>query len=890
MSRAVWLARSERVSRLLLRLYPEHFREELGDEVVEAYRDRARTALDRGGVRALLLLWVRALADSVRNGLGERMRPSIAWRRLGNWGRDSEMVVRRLGRAPLFVATMVATLMLGLGAFAVVYAVVDEVLIEPLPYDRPGDLYAVWRDYTGWFDLNRGALSGPDVVALAAAGGPIQGMVALDQGTTTLSGAAGGEPREVGVMYTTPDFFPLLGARPALGRLFAEDEVGEGRPAVVVLSHDLWRDQFGADREIIGRDVSLNETPVTVVGVLDPDFRFLHPGSLSAASGAEVYTTFDYDLAATDPGAGSYSGLLRASPGSSPEAVAAAVDAVGRMVDERDFGGKGMRLYSVGMKADLVARSRPALLALGLASALLVLVLAVNLATLLLVRATQREREFAISRALGADRGALVRATVLEGGVLGLLSGAGAALLAVWGTRALVAIAPLDLPRRESIGVDVGTAAVVIATGTLIGLVAGAVPAIWSNRTPLATLLRAAAVRGVGGQGRVRRGMVVVQVALALVLLSTGGLVVRSFERLLAATPGFVASGVLTLRVPVPEDRYPDSAAVNALHARIEAELAGVPGVRAVGAVEALPLTGDANQMSAVFPGAPGNSGDADRDQPLVDYFRTRGDYFSVMGIPVLAGRGFSENPPAGLREAVIDRTLAAAFYGGADPIGGIAMVGDDSVAIVGVVEHARQYDIHRDDRGQLYLRSEDWSEPTLTWTVRTDRAPLSLASEARTAVWRVDPQLAVAALRPMDEVVKDSLRQQRVTAVLISGFSLGALLLAAMGLYGIVAGSVTRRRHEIAIRVALGAERVQVVGLVLREGMLLVLLGVLMGVPGVWGASRLIGAALVDVSPFDPVALGAVALTLALVALAACWIPARRASGIEPAGLLRGD
>jgi putative ABC transport system permease protein len=801
MSESRWLRCSEVWVRLLVRLYPTDFREEMGDEMVEAYRDRCRDALRRGGFVSVLVVWLRALADSVRNGLGERLRPSIAWRRMGNWGRDSELVLRRLARAPLFVASMVGTLTVGLGAFAVIYAVVDKVLIEPLPYEASEDLYAVWREY-GWFDLNRGALAGTDIAALRDAGGAIAGAAGLERETVTLAGEAGGEPQEVGVMISSPDLFPLLGVRPALGRGFAASEAGPGRPPVVVLGHDLWRTRFGGDSAIVGRDIRLNGTLHTVLGVMGPDFRFVYPASLGSAMGADLYTTFDIDLAETNPGAGSYAGLVRARPGTPPEALAAAVGAVGRMIDERDFQGKGVTLWSVGVKEDLVARARPALVALGLAALLLVLVLLVNLATLLLVRATQREREFAISRALGADRVALVRATLLEGGVLGLLSGVAAAAAAVWGTRALMALAPLDLPRRDAIGVDWQVAAVVIGTGTLLGLLAGAVPATWATRTNLSTLLRATAVRGGGGHGRVRRGMVVVQVALALVLLTAGGLVVRSFGELLRSDPGFDPSGVLTLSVPVPQDRYPDGAAVNALHERIEQELAALPGVRAVGAGTALPLTGEASQFTAAFPGAPGNSGDEDRDQPLLDIVTTRGGYFDALGIRLLAGRTFAAGE-AGAGEAVIDRTLAAAFFPAGSPLGATASFGGDTATIVGVVEHARQYDVHRDDRPQVYLRNEDYTSATLSWALRTGREPLSLVSEARTAIWRVDPQLAVSEPRSMDQVVQESLRQQRVSAVLIAGFSLGALLLAGMGLYGVVAGSVTRRRHEIAIRIA---------------------------------------------------------------------------------------
>ena len=884
---------SDRWLRLLLRLYPADFRDEMGDAVVETYRDRCRAAVRDGGVPALAGVWLRALADSARNGLGERVRPGVAWRRGGNWGRDTERAIRRLVRAPLFTLSMLATLTVGLGAFAVVYAVVQKVLLAPLPYERPGDLYFVWRDLSAVVDLKRGYLGGTDVAAMKGAGGAIQDAAGMlrQQRTLSRAGAGAGDvaPEEVTVLVTSPNLFPLLGVRPLLGRGFAADEVGPGRPPVVVLGHDLWQGRFGGDRAVVGTDVLLNGEPHRVIGVMGPDFRFLRPMGLGAPLPSDAYVTHSVNLAETDPGNGEYAGLLRARAGTSPEALAAAVSAVGRMVDERDFGGRGIRLYPVGLEADLVAPVRQPLLVLGAAGALLVLVLAVNMATLLLVRAALREQEFAVSRALGANRVAIVRATLLEAGLLGMLGGVGGALVAVWGTHALVALAPPDLPRRETIAVDWQVAAVVVGVGTLLGLLAGVMPAVWATRAQLSTLLRNAAVRGGGGaHGPLRRAMVVVQVALSLVLLSAGGLVVRSFDRLLRANPGFQAAGVLTLRVPVPGARYPEDAAVNALHERLQRELAAIPGVDAVGAATVLPLTGGANQTTVAFPGAPGNRGDAESDNPLVDYVMTRPGYFETLGIRVLAGRAFAAARPAGVREAVIDRTLASRFFPGRSPVGATLRFRGDTLAIVGVVEHARMYDVHQDGRSQVYLRNEDYTYPTLSFALRSGRSLTGLAPEVRAAVGRVDSQLAVADLRPMDEVVGEALRQPRLSAVLLSGFALGALLLAAMGLYGVVAGSVSRRRHELAVRLALGADHQRVLWLVLRESARLVLLGLLIGVPGIYFAGRLLGGVLVGVSSFDPATLAAVAAGLALVAAVACYVPARRVAGIEPAQSLR--
>jgi putative ABC transport system permease protein len=883
-AREPWPVRaSDRWLRLLLRLYPADFRDEMGEALLETYHDRCRAAVRDGGVAALAGVWLHALADSARNGLGERVRPAVGWRRSGNWGRDTERAVRRLRRAPLFTLTMLATLTVGLGAFAMVATVVQKVLLAPLPYERPDDLYFVWRDYGKVFDLKRGSLAGTDVVALAAAGGVIEDASGLDQAQRTLTAAGSGSddtaPEQVSVLYASPNLFRLLGVRPALGRTFAPGEVGKGRPALVVLGHELWQRRFGGRRDVVGADVVLDGQPFQVIGVMGPDFRLDGPVS------ADAYITHPVNLAETDPGSGSYNVMIRARAGTPPALVASAVGAVGKMVDERDFQGKGISLYPVGLKADLLAAVRAPLLVLGAAGVLLVLVLGVNMATLLLVRAAQREREFAISRALGANRVALVRATLLEAALLGTAGGALGALVAVWGTRALVALAPMNLPRRETIAVDWQLAALAVGVGALLGALAGSLPAVWSTRAQLATLLRNAAVRGGGGGfGPLRRAMVVAQVALSLVLLSAGGLVVRSFERLLRVDPGFAPAGVLTFGVPVPWARYPNDTLVLAVHERLHRELASIPGVLAVGASSALPLSGDPSQSTVRFPGAPGNTGDEERDRPLVDFIPTRAGYFEALGVRVLAGRAFAPTPTPGMREAVIDRTLARQFFPGGNAVGATFHLLGDTLHVVGVVEHARMRDVHQDGRPQIYLRDEDYTDNGLSFALRSDRSLPGLVPEVRAAIRRVDPQLAVSQIRSMDEIVSGAVQQPRLSAVLLSGFSLGALLLAAMGLYGVIAGSVSRRRHEIAVRLALGADHRRVLRLVMGEGARLVGLGLLIGAPGIWLASRVVRGVLVGVSPFDPLTLGAVAIGLALVAAIACYIPARRVAAIQPA------
>lgn len=886
---------SERWFRLLQRLYPADFRDETGDALVEAYRDRARDALRRGGTVHLAAVCVQALADSVRNGLAERLRPAVSWRRVGDWGRDVERATRRLRRAPTLVLSTVATLGLGLGLSAIVYTVVQRVLIDPMPYRDPDDLYYVWRDYGAIADVKRGMLAGTDIVELQKAGGVIEQAVGLGRQLQTFAIGDEAEPIEIPVMFTSPRLFDLLGVPPALGRAFAADEVGPGAE-VMVLTHELW-DRLGADPTVVGREVRLNNRPYKVVGVLPRGFVFARNESAGPPQRADAFIPFRVRLDEASPGDGSYAGLVRARRGTSPEQVAAAVDAVGRAVDRRDFDGRGLRLYPVGLKSDLVSGIRPALLALALGGVFLVLALLVNLASVLLARAAQREQELAVSRALGASGAAILRATLFEGALLGTGGGLAAALGAFWGTQALVALAPLDLPRREAVVVDWRIAGVVIAAGALIGLLAALAPATWAARASLSSLLASSAVRGGGGHGRLRRGMVMTQVAVSLVLLAAGGLVVRSFDRLLRVDPGFRPEGILSFWVRMPPEFFPKFEDVILLQDRIEHELAALPGVSGASATSVLPLSPQplpafhaarSYQTPISFPAAPGNTGDADRDTPLVDQIGARPTYLDVMGIRLLAGRPLDPARREDVREALIDSALARQFFPTGSPLGAEVRIGDRPLTVVGVVQQARLYDVHQDGRPQVFIRSEGYRR--LAFVLRTGGDPRALIPDVRLAIRRIDPRLVAADIRPMEERVGHSLRRQHISAVLLSAFALGALLLAAMGLYGLVAGAVMRRRHELALRLAVGADHRALLRLVLREGASLVMAGVLMGAPGIYLAGRVIRGVLVGVTPLDPLTLTSVAVGLGLVTMLACYVPARRVLGIDPAQLLRQE
>jgi putative ABC transport system permease protein len=565
------------------------------------------------------------------------------------------------------------------------------------------------------------------------------------------------------------------------------------------------------------------------------------------------------------------------------------VTAVGRRIDERDFNIRGLKLYPVGLKTDVISRIRPALVVLGAAGLVLVFMLMLNLASVLIARSAQREREVAVSRALGANTIAIVRSTLLEGGLLGLAGGALGALAAIWATRALVALAPLDLPRREAIAIDPTIAATVIVVGALLGALAAAGPAAWAARVSLSSLLAGSAVRGGGGQSRWRRGLIVAQVALSLILLSSGALVMRSFERLLRADPGFRSDGVFTVRVRCPPEFFPQMSDVIAFQDRVQRALASIPGGAGASGAWTLPLTANALQTTITIPGAPGNTGDAERDQPLVDKIAVRANYVEVMGMRLIAGRTFGEFSQNSLTEVMIDAAIARRFFPEGNAVGANILEGKQSYTVIGVFNQARLYDVHADGRPQVMVRAERGYRP-LFYVMRTTREPHSLLPEVQSAVHRVDPRVAVGDARSMDDIVQASLSPQAIGGTLISAFAVGALLLAAMGLFGVVSGSVTRRRHELAVRLALGADHGRVLRLVLKEGALLVMAGLLIGAPGVYIANRMIRGLLVGVSPSDPLTLLAAALGLLIVTMATCYAPARRALRIDPAQLLRQD
>jgi predicted permease len=899
-----------RVFRAGLLWFPPRIRRAHGDEMVAMFETQWAKAGARGWP-ARLWLALRATSDLVTNGtaarfaaLGSRKlgRPAKSVHAMGGRGtmgmHDVVLTIRRLARARLFVMVTLTTLTIGLGMFAVVYTAVDKVLLEPMPYPHAGDLYYVWRDYGPIRDQPRGALPGTDVLDLQAAGGVIEHVVALQAFLGGVFSSGGDEEAmEISAVVTSPGLFELLGVEPQLGRVFGPDDAGPGRPFTMVLTHELWT-RLGADPGMVGREVSLNGRPHTIIGVLPREFDFVRADFNNPPQRADAYTNLRVNLTDPSPNLADYSVLMRVSRGTAPEAVAAAVEAVGRGVDERDFEGRGLRLYAAGLKADLVDEVRPALLVVGAAGVVLALMLLVNLASVLLARAAQREHEFAVSRAMGASRSATARGPLLEGVLLGLAGGAMGAIAGIWGTRTLVSLMPSDFPRREAILLDWSVGIAVVVVGGLLGALAAMAPARWATRTALPSLLASSSVRGGGGHGRMRRGMVVAQVALSLVLLNSGALVVMSLQRLLSADPGFRPEGVLTILVRTPPVFIPNAQVVE-FQNRVAGAFATVPGVTRVSAAAALPLTEATTfePTSIELPEAPGNTGDPARDAVLTDVIGVRAGYFEVMGMRLVAGRTFGESEAAA-PEAVIDEAFAERFFPGVDPVGQALFRrptaegetrADRGPTVVGVVQQARIYDAHQDGRPQLYMRiTNQFFQRPLYYVIATEGDPETLVPALRAALRGVDPRVAMGEPRTMEDIVASALLEERAGAVLLAAFGFGAVLLVIMGVFGVVAGSVTRRHHELAVRLTVGANPRQALGLIVRETVWLVGIGIAIGIPGIYAASGLLRGALIGVSPSDPFIVALVAVKLALATLATGYFAARRVLEIDPARVLQ--
>jgi predicted permease len=821
---------------------------------VARYQDDARDA--RGG------LWMEELTQDVR------------------------YAARVLARGRGFVVVSVLTLALGVGANTAIFSVVRGVLLRALPFPEPERLVSLESVIRG----SPTAVSPPDFMDWRAQAHSFGGIAASFLQTANLTGA--GEPERLTEARVSANFFDVLGVAPALGRGFQSGEDATGAARVAVLSDGLWRRRFGADRAIIGRTIQLDDYPTTIVGIASPSLRI--------PVGADVWLTTRFeahDLAPSSRGARWIQVMGRLAPNATLPSSAAEMGAIAKRLGLLDPQHDAHVTVSVTpLREDLVGSVRAPLLVLLGAVGFVMLIACVNVASLSLGRTAARGSELAVRAALGAGRARIARQILTESVVLALGGGIAGLVLAVLTTRALVALAPSDLPLLDTVHVDGVVLAFALGLTLASGLLFGLVPAIQGSRRGLNDRLRSAG-RGLSlgsSGGRLRHLLVVAEVALAIALLAGAGLLARSFVQLMAVDPGFTADRVATLSLTLSPVRYPDGDRQELFAHELLSRIAGLPGVKSAGISFSLPLTNSGFGFTFEVGGRPPVSGP---EEPRAQARVASVDYFRTMGIPVVRGRGFtSRDDHAAPQVLLISEQASRRYWPNEDPIGQTLQTGwtregrHFGGTIVGIVGDVRQFSLAMKPAPEIYAPLAQWPLDELSVVMRTSGAPAAVLPVARDVVRQLDPQLPVYDVYPMSDLVRASVAQRRFYAALLGVFATLALVLAAIGIYGVIAYSVQQRRRELGIRLALGATRPMVVRLVLRQGMMLTVTGCALGLLAAGALTRVLQGQLFGVAAIDPLTFVAVPLVLLVVALVACVVPARRALAVDPANAIRAE
>jgi putative ABC transport system permease protein len=830
---------------------------------------------------------VRRRLESIDNNR-EKGRERIAmWDALKQ---DLRYALRTLRRNPAFTAIAVLTLSLGIGANSAIFSVVNGVLLQPLPYREPERLVRLFTAFHG-SGVERYAMSQPEFMDYRGLAHVFENTAAFSGASLTLTGAD--DPQRLRGVAATRDLLPVLGIVPERGRNFEGDEGRRGREPVVILSHDFWQTRFGGDPTVLGRVLTINSISRRVIGILPAGATFLRADAL-----IPHYINPD---SLTGRATNYLSGVARLRPGVSVEAAQRELNTLTRRIaaeHRRTYPeSMGFGATVVSMHEELVGDARPALLILLGAVALVLLIACANVANLLLVRGEARQREIAMRLALGAARGRLIRQLITESSLLALIGGLCGSLMAWWGMKALLAINPNAVPRMELITFDftVGAATFVLAlvTGVLFGLA----PALQLVRPAVRAALQDGSRGASSGASHQRLGrtLVIGEVALAVVVVIGATLLVRSFWTLRAGDPGFRADSVLALDLSLPVARY-DAQGSTRFYRELVRRVAALPGVQRVAAITDLPPVAGGNNWDIEIAGRPRAPGEA---APSPQVRPVSGDYFGALGIGVVRGRAIGPSDREGTElVAVVNETAARHIWPNADPIGQQVRFAPERpwITIVGVVRDVRSAGLDEPPVTELYLAHEQLpiaaggTERTMWVIARTRDDPNSLAAPTRAIVKELDPLLAITSIRPLTQIVDESVADRRLTMTLLSVFGAVALLLAAIGIYGIMSYSVRRRTREIGIRIALGGRPRDVLRLVVGQGMRLTLLGLAAGALAAALATRVMDTLLYDVSPTDAVTFVAAVLLTAGVAWIASWLPARRAVATNPTSALRAD
>ena len=799
---------------------------------------------------------------------------------------DMRLALRRLVREPLFTTIAVVTLAIGIGANSAIFTLVNGVLLRPLPYTNPDDLIEIHAVIEG---EDTRVFSSGAYLAMRDRATTFAG-VAMHAGTAgTFTGD--GEPERIDGGAVSGNYFDVLGVAPLLGRAFRGDENETGRNMVVLLSEGLWRSRYGADPSIIGRTIMINDRAREVVGVMParasfpPDWRYWVPIEYTESfrNPNNVYAIYLTVIARLKPGV-----TMEQAQADAVRTMELAKQAAQTQVPTWTAGTMPLHDYYFG------DARRPLLVLLG-AVGLVLLIACANLANLLLAQAASRTTDFAVRRSLGASAGRLMRQLAVESMVLGVTGGVAGLLLGAWAADALLSLMPPELPRVPGVGVDSNVILFTLGVSLVAALLFGIAPALHARQAPLASALRQGG-RGVAGRGgeRTRSALVLAETALAFALVIGAGLLIRSFDQLRRVDPGFTTENALTFELLLPSTRYDTDERRAQFWSSLIERLEVLPGTRAAGAIHDLPLGGSVMSITFEVEGRPPI---APGDEEALDVRIATPGFFETLGVPVRRGRGFTDQDRLGTAPvALLSESAVARHFANEDPIGKRIIMGwtRDSVRvsgeIVGVVGDVRHGELRQEAQPEIYFPVAQVAQQDMAVTISTEGDPNALRDEVKAAVHELDPSLALADVRPMRDVLSASIAADRFITRLLTAFSAVALLLAAIGIFGVISYGVAQRRREIGVRMAVGASRREVIQLIVSGALRLATGGVLIGVAGALGLTQLLRAMLYGVSVADPITFVAGAFVLMAVATMAALLPAWSASRTPPASVLNTE
>jgi putative ABC transport system permease protein len=817
----------------------------------------------------------------------ERSRDARGIRWMEDLWQDLRYGARMLIKNPGFTLIAVISLGLSIGANTAIFSVVNTLLLKALPYHDPDRIILVWGvDNQGVG--NRGQVSATDVTDWRSQNSVFEEITTYGNWSATL--LSDGEPERINGIQVGDGYFSALRGKPMLGRVFLPEEQEDGKDLVLVLGHGLWQRRFGGDPQIIGRQVKLGPRLYTVVGVMPPDFQSL-PTSLVEPRG-EFYRPVAEKYDEAERSSRHLRAIARLKPGATLRQAQAEMSVIARRLEQQhpqDNTNYGVRLTT--MTEDTVGGLRRTLSLLFGAVLFVLLIACANVSNLLLARATARQKELSIRSALGAGRLRLVRQLLTESMLLALIGGALGLLLAFWGVSLIESLGAQVTHLLSGVKLDARVLAFTLIISLLTGAIFGLAPALRISRPDLNETLKDTGHSASARDSRLRGALVVAEMALALVLLICAGLLIRSVMRLRAVNPGFDSADLLTMNVALPLAKYPKPQQRVEFHNRLVDRLAALPGVKAAGFTSVLPFSSNFDGRALAVEDQPKPRG----AEIGVDLYIITPDYLRTMAIPLRAGRPLTElDTEEAPKVALINETMARALWPKRDPLGkrikfpGSERYPESWRVIVGVVADVAQYALDRQPPMQIYLPDAQYPASYMTLVVRTESDPTGFVPAVRNEVRAMDKEQAVFSIATLEELIGASIALRRFLMLLLMSFAAVALALAAVGIYGVMSYAVRRRTREIGIRMALGAQASDVLRLVAGQGLRLVLSGVLIGLVAAFGLTRLLSTLLFEVSATDPLTFALIALLLTMIALLACWIPARRATKVDPMIALR--